>query len=232
MQDRLVPAPALSLVDAPEALRAALTPLRRQLLERLREPASAVDVAGELGLARQKVNYHLRALEDAGFLELVETRPRRGCVERVLRTSARAFVVDPAVMAPPARPTRAPRGAAVQRRQDRFAAETLVDAASGVVRAVSRMQANADAAGTRLLTCAIEADVRLASPADFATLSATLATLVARAIADIGVAEGGRAYRVIVGAHPKPNTKAMTPGSAGPRGRLSAKSASPRSSPR
>jgi DNA-binding transcriptional ArsR family regulator len=190
----------MSLVDAPDALRAALTPVRRQLLERLREPGSAVTVAAELGLPRQRVNYHLRTLEDAGFLELVETRPRRGCVERVLRTSARAFIVDPSVMAT-AESARRARHAGPQP-QDRFAAETLVNAAAGVVREVSRMQAKADATGTRLLTCAIEADVRLASPKDFATLSATLATLVARAIADIGIAEGGRAYRVVVGAHP------------------------------
>ena len=73
-----------------------------------------------------------------------------------------------------------------------------------MVRDVSRMQAQAGERGQRLLTCAIETDVRLASPADFERLSATLATLVARAVADIGVAEGGRSYRVVVGAHPTP----------------------------
>src|SRR3954471_21749125 len=109
---RPVPASAVALVDAPDALRTARPPLRRRLLDRLREPASAVVVAGEFGLARQKVNYHLRALEHAGFLELVEERPRRGCVERVLRTSARAFIVDPGVMAPPATPIRGGRRAA------------------------------------------------------------------------------------------------------------------------
>src|SRR5688500_5154381 len=93
-------ASAVALVDAPEALRAALPPLRRRILHRLREPASAVVVAGEFGLPRQRINYHLRTLETAGFLELVETRARRGCTERVLRPSARAFIVDPQVMAP------------------------------------------------------------------------------------------------------------------------------------
>ena len=132
-----MPASAVALVDAPDALRTALPPLRRRLLDRLRDPASAVVVAGEFGLPRQRVNYHLRTLEAAGFLELVETRARRGCTERVLRTSARAFIVDPQVMAPaPAAGVR--RSAA---RQDRFAAETLVNAASAVVRDVSRMQA-------------------------------------------------------------------------------------------
>jgi DNA-binding transcriptional ArsR family regulator len=198
--------PAFALVDAPDVLRAALPPLRRRILERLREPASAVVVAGELGLPRQRVNYHLRALESAGLLELVETRARRGCTERVLRTSAGAFIVDPQVMAPA--PTPASRARRAAARQDRFAAETLVDAVSGVVRDVSRMQARASAQGQRLLTCAIETEVRLASPADFARLSAVLATLVARAVADVGVAEGGRSYRVVVGAHPTPARRA------------------------
>jgi predicted ArsR family transcriptional regulator len=191
---------SVAFVEAPERLRAALPPLRRRLLDRLREPASAVVVAGEFGLPRQQVNYHLRTLEAAGFLELVETRPRRGCTERVLRTSARAFIVDPQVIAlsPRAGARRAAAG------QDRFAADTLVEAASGVVRDVSRMQARAAAQDARLLTCAIETEVRLASPADFARLSATLATLVARAVADAGVAEGGRSYRVVIGAHPTP----------------------------
>lgn len=193
---------AVALVEAPDTLRAALPPFRRRLLERLREPASAVVVAGEFGLPRQKVNYHLRTLESAGFLELVETRARRGCTERVLRTSARAFIVDPHVIAPA--PPATPRARRAAARQDRFAAETLVDTAAALVRDVSRMQARASAQGARLLTCAIETEVRLATPADFTRLSATLATLVARAVADIGVAEGGRSYRVVIGAHPTP----------------------------
>jgi DNA-binding transcriptional ArsR family regulator len=200
-----VAASSVALVDAPDVLRTALPPLRRRLLDRLREPASAVVVAGEFGLPRQQVNYHLRTLEAAGLLELVETRARRGCTERVLRTSARAFIVDPQVMAPA--PTPASRARRAAARQDRFAADTLVEAASGVVCDVSRMQARASAQGQRLLTCAIETEVRLASPADFERLSAVLATLVARAVADLGVAEGGRSYRVVVGAHPTPSRR-------------------------
>ena len=37
------------------------------MLARLRRPASATMVADEMGLARQRVNYHLRALEKAGL---------------------------------------------------------------------------------------------------------------------------------------------------------------------
>jgi len=52
-----------------------------------------------------------------------------------------------------------------------------------------------------------EALAALASPADFARLSALLATLVARAVADVGVVEGGRSYHVVVGAHPTPSRR-------------------------
>ena len=56
-----------------------------------------------------------------------------------MRASARAFIVDPQVMAPaPAAGVRR-----VAAKQDRFAADTLVNAASAVVRDVSRMQARA-----------------------------------------------------------------------------------------
>jgi DNA-binding transcriptional ArsR family regulator len=70
---------AVRLVEEPDRLRAALTPLRRRLLELLRVPTSATELAATLGLPRQKVNYHVRALEAAGLVRLVEERQRRGC---------------------------------------------------------------------------------------------------------------------------------------------------------
>ena len=55
-----------------------------------REPASATEVAARLGESRQRVNYHVRALERGGLVELVEERARRGCTERVVRATADA----------------------------------------------------------------------------------------------------------------------------------------------
>jgi len=190
-----VPAAAptrLDYIDEPERVRLALAPIRRRLLERLREPGSATQVAAELGLGRQRVNYHLRALEQAGLLELVEERPRRGFTERVLAARADGFVVDPAVLG------------AVDRVevQDRYAAEHLIGAASDVVRDVVRMQAAARDQGTRLLTFTIEADVRFAEPADVERFCTHVAELVRQAAASHGSSETGRAYRVVVGGHP------------------------------
>ena len=172
------------LLQEPERVRTALSPLRRTLLARLREPSSATRLAAELSLPRQRVNYHLRELERAGLVELVEERQRRGCIERVL--VAREFVVDPAVI-----------GEATEA-QDAFAAAHLVNAAAGVVRDVARMQAAAEDEGQRLLTFTIESEVGFAEPQDLDRFVEALARTIAAFDAP------GRRYRVVVGGHPAP----------------------------
>ena len=83
--------PGLALLDSPRRLASALPALRRRLLERLRTPASASELAREFGMPRQRLNYHLRVLEEQDLVELVELRPRRGFTERVLRTVGRGL---------------------------------------------------------------------------------------------------------------------------------------------
>jgi DNA-binding transcriptional ArsR family regulator len=85
-----------------DVVSAPLSPLRGAVLAELREPASASEVAGRLGETRQRVNYHVRALERGGLVELVEERARRGCTERVVRATADAVVVEPTVIGSPA----------------------------------------------------------------------------------------------------------------------------------
>jgi DNA-binding transcriptional ArsR family regulator len=187
----------MSLVEEPARLRVALPPLRRRLLERLRTPASATQLAVELELPRQRLNYHLRILEQAGLIELVEQRQRRGCTERILRATADAFVVDPTVM------SAGDETAAFTAIGDRYAAEHLVGVAAGTVREVTRMQAAAERAGTRLLTFTIEADIRFARPDDVHRFSDALAAAVARVAAEFD-RPGGRPYRLVAGGHPTP----------------------------
>jgi len=191
------PAAPLALLHDPERVRLALSPLRRRLLARLASPASATELAGELGLSRQRVNYHLRALEAAGLVELVELRQRRGFVERVLRAGAAAYVVDPAVMGA------GPPAAGATRARDRFAAEHLVGVAAATVRDVARMQSAADSVGSRLLTFTIEAEVAFGAPGDIERFTTEVADLVAGAVARFD-RPGGRRYRVVVGGHPAP----------------------------
>ena len=57
----------VEVIDDPAAATAALEPVRGRLLANLGQPASAAVLAGRLGIARQKVNYHLRTLESHGL---------------------------------------------------------------------------------------------------------------------------------------------------------------------
>lgn len=185
-------ATALTYLDEPDKVRRALTPIRRELLTRLREPASATQLAAALDLPRQRVNYHLRALEDAGLVELVEERPRRGCVERILRTRPGALVVDPTVI-----------DDGVTKFQDQYAAEHLVNVAAGTVRDVARMRSRAVEQGKRLLTCTVEAEVRFATPQDVHAFTDALTAAIQETIARFDT-EGGRPYRLVAAAHPAP----------------------------
>ncbi|SDT62379.1 transcriptional regulator [Jiangella sp. DSM 45060] len=183
---------AITYLDEPGEVRAALAPPRRELLARLREPASATQLAAALGLPRQRVNYHLRVLEAAGLVELVEERRRRGCVERILRATPGAVVVDPAVMS-----------AELTQMGDQFAAEHLVGVAADTVRDVARMQARADESGRRLLTFTIEAEVRFAEPGDVHEFTDELTEAVRQVVARFD-ADDGRPYRLVAGGYPAP----------------------------
>ena len=191
----------MALLAEPEQLRGALAPLRRRLLARLRTPASATELAREFDVSRQKLNYHLRQLEAAGLIELVEQRQRRGFTERILRARADAYVIDPALMSDEAG---AAGSADAARVGDRHAAERLVAVAANTVREVTRMQAAADQAGRRLLTFTIETQVRLATPADLHRFTDALATAIATVVSDFDH-PGGRPYRVIGAGHPAPD---------------------------
>jgi DNA-binding transcriptional ArsR family regulator len=193
----------MMLVDDAKDVRLALSPIRLQLLERLREPGSAASLAAALGLPRQKVGYHLRALEAAGLVTLHEERARRGFTERLFTASAEAFVIDPAILGPAA-----PHAVEAQ---DRHAAEHLVSTAVGMVRDVARMRAAAEAEGKRLLTFTVETEVGFARPADLERFTDRLAEAVADLVREFDAPDGGRRYRIVAGGHPSAHDQARKP---------------------
>jgi pimeloyl-ACP methyl ester carboxylesterase len=85
------------LADA-AAVEVALDPIRASILDALTEPGSAATVAAAVGSTRQKVNYHLKALEAHGLVELAEERAWGGITERLMRRSALHLVVAPDVL--------------------------------------------------------------------------------------------------------------------------------------
>jgi DNA-binding transcriptional ArsR family regulator len=185
----------VEVIEDAGAAAVALDPLRARLLSELAKPGSAATVAARVGLARQKVNYHLKALESHGLLELAEERMRGGITERVLRATAAAYVVSPAALGESA--------ADPDDASDRLSARYLIALAGRVVREVGGLAQRAAAAGKRLPTMAIDTEIRFRSPEDRAAfadeLTAAVIDLAARYHHD-----DGRPHRLIVAAHPRP----------------------------
>src|SRR5256886_360015 len=71
----------IQVIDDPAAATVALEPMRSRLLSELVVPASAATLATRVGLARQKVNYHLHTLEAHGLVRLAQGRKWGGVTE-------------------------------------------------------------------------------------------------------------------------------------------------------
>ena len=152
-----MPVADIEVLDEPAAAAAVLDPLRSRILAALREPGSSTSVSAVLGEPRQKVNYHLRALEAVGLVELVEERPRRGLTERVVVASARSYVVSTTALG---------EGGADPSRTDRWSSRYLVALGARMVREVGALARGAERAGRPLATLALDTEVRFASAAD------------------------------------------------------------------
>jgi DNA-binding transcriptional ArsR family regulator len=154
-------------------------------------------VASALGLSRQRVNYHVRALERAGLVEEVERRARRGLEERIVRATAAHYVIAPQTLGS--------LGEADQpSRRDRFSATFQVAVAARTIRELADLSERARASGKRLSTLTVDTTVRFATPAAREAFANDLVhavnTLVARYHDDL--AADGRTYRLFAAAHP------------------------------
>ena len=90
----------IHVIDDPAAATVALDPVRSRLLSHMIAPASAATLATRVGLPRQKVNYHLHALEAHGLVRLAEQRQWGGLTERLLVATATSYVVSPSALGP------------------------------------------------------------------------------------------------------------------------------------
>jgi DNA-binding transcriptional ArsR family regulator len=186
----------VAIIEDPAAAEVSLDPVRARLLAELAEPRSATMLAARLGLPRQKVNYHLRALERHGLVELVEERRKGNVNERLMRATAAAYVISPAALAAVAPdPDRSP---------DRLSARWLLALAARLVREVGTLIAGAAKARKPLATFAIDTQVRFASAADRAAFAEELTSAIAGLVGKYHdeTAAGGREHRVIIAVHP------------------------------
>jgi DNA-binding transcriptional ArsR family regulator len=194
----------VEVIDDPAAAVVALDPVRARLLAELAEPASAAALASRVGLARQKVNYHLRTLESHGLVEPAGERRWGGLTERLLVATAASYVVSPAAL-----------GAAASdpaRTADRLSARYLIALAARIVREVGALARRDE----RLATLALDTEIRFRSADDRAAFARELTS----AVTDLAARyhdESGHPHRVVVGAHPLPDerSKSVSGGGAG-----------------
>jgi DNA-binding transcriptional ArsR family regulator len=189
----------VQVIEDPAVAVVALDPIRSRILSELAEPASAATLAARLGLARQKVNYHLRALEAHGLVSVAERRMWGGLTERLLVATAASYVVSPEALGPVASDP--------GRRADRLSASYLIALAARVVREVDNLLRRAKGSDKRLATLSIDTEITFRSAADRAAFAGELADAVAKLAARYHdpAARGGRAHRLVVVAHPLPN---------------------------
>lgn len=187
----------VSVIEDADAAAASLDPIRARLLAELAAgPASATMLAARVGLPRQKVNYHLRALEKHGLVELSGERRKGNVTERLMRATAASYVISPTALA------------AVQpdpaRFRDQLSARWLLSVAARLVRDVGTLITGADRARRPVATFALDGEVRFASAAERAAFVEELALGVSALIARYHDpdAESGRPHRVVVALHP------------------------------
>ena len=79
--------------------RVLLKPLRMDIMHMLSEPLGCTELARRLGLTPQKVHYHVKVLEKAGFIEQVDERQARGLTEAIYQSAAHSVSFAPALVA-------------------------------------------------------------------------------------------------------------------------------------
>lgn len=175
-----------------------LHPARLELLENLAEPSSAAALSRKLGAPRQRLNYHLRELEDQHLIEVVQERRKGSVIERLYRRSGQAYAISTAALGQ--------LGTSPGEVEDRFSSAYQIALASQAVRDLGRQQRSAQAAKKKLPTLALETEVRFASAHKRSAFADELTDAIAKLVAKYHdeKAPGGRAFKLYLGAYPRP----------------------------
>lgn len=187
----------IAVIEDPAAAEASLDPIRARILRELVQPSSATQLAVRVGLPRQKVNYHLKALERHGLVELVEERRKGNVTERVLQATAASYLISPSALNEVSPDPR--------RFADRFSAFWLLALAGRMVQEVGKLIAGAAAARQKLATFAIDGEITFRTATDRAAFAEELGAEVTRLVDkyhDGGASPKGRRHRLVVALHP------------------------------
>lgn len=196
--------PPVEVVADPERASVLLRSGRPGVLGHFHRSRSAADVASETGDSRQRLNHHVRALREAGFLRPTEKVRRRGLFEQRYVASARGYLLEPRVLAPVSvRPAHV---------DDRASSDYLLALTARIQRELCAEVADANERGARVASLALDADLRFRNAAQRRDFARALGEAVARVVAEHSAPwEGpdggpgrGKPFRLTVGCHPVP----------------------------
>jgi DNA-binding transcriptional ArsR family regulator len=199
-----VAAPAWDVVADMGRAGALLHPLRLRILDALREPDSASGLARRFRMPRQKMNYHVRELARAHFLERAGQRRRRNMIERRYRTTAQGYVLSPELLGRMGLPR--------EHAEDVVSAAYLLGMMAVAQAELARASREAAAQSKRLTTLSVSAEVRFESAEQRAKFAAELRRSVIDVIGRFasphtmadGSAGAGRPYHLLLGCYPMP----------------------------
>lgn len=198
------PAAILDCIDDPERASVLLDPLRLRILREARSASSATAIAQRLELPRQRVNYHVRQLAAAGFLEDAGQRRKGNLIEQLWCATASSYLLVPDVLGP----------LAVDRTQieDRMSAAYLLALTGQVQSEMAQVETEAAAEGKRVPTLSMSGELRFESAEQRSRFARALRAAVAQVVEDFaspfrtedGGAAPGRPYRLVLGCYPVP----------------------------
>jgi len=167
---------------------ALLKPKRVEIMRQLAEPRTCTEIGGVLGQTPQAIYYHVKQLQGAGLVSLVDERRVRGIVEGIYQAAARSFWVAPAAVgrlgSPRAREEMLGLGYLLN-----LTEEMAADLAGLASRPVS------------LPSFGIAGDIRLA-PEDGAAFVAELQRAFGDVLSRYGSSETGHTFRLALACYP------------------------------
>jgi DNA-binding transcriptional ArsR family regulator len=187
------------VLDQPEAIAAATHPVRAAILDAMREPSTAADVARLIGQTRQNVAYHVRELEKVGLLRHVGQRQKGNFLEQTYQAVADTLVISPTC-------TWGDRHRRTEALADQLSLSALFDAGQRLQHDSALLLDRAAFDGEEVPSASVVTEIRFASEQ---ARSAFLRDYT-EALVSLSREHGSRrgsAYRLVLAAYPNPEDR-------------------------
>ena len=191
------------IITDPRQAALLMQPVKARILDALSDPATTAELAKQFEQPRQRLGYHVRQLEQAGLIEVIDQTRSRNCLGRRMQAVARKFYVSPDAG------NEGQDDADTLR--DRFSSAWLAAQSARAVREVAELSEAARQAGKKLPTLFLDSIVSFDNVDDqraFAQeLTELLAALVSRYNSD---GQNARQFRLQSACYPRPADEPAT----------------------